>query len=127
MPANVLSRAASSRAASARLFCVRGLAGGKCQEVLEKNATITRVVRMLPTRAALVPVFERFLEMKLHGVNQLSLTALHHHLVTTEIRRRQQFETFRNAIELQPMVLPHAKNARRCLRVSKVDVLENRI
>src|SRR6185295_11956933 len=105
MPANISSRAASSRAASARLFCVRGLAGGKCQEVLEKDATITRVVWMLPTRAVLVPVFKRFLEMKLHGVDQLTVSALHHHLVATEIRRRQKFETIGYAIELQPVVL----------------------
>src|SRR5829696_2322658 len=127
MPAKIGSRAASSRAASARLFCVRGLAGGKSQEVFEKDTTVARLVWMFPTRAALVPVFKRFLEMKLDGIDQLTVSALHHHLVTTEIRRRQQFEALRYTIELQPVVLPHAKNAPRRLRVRTVDVLENRI
>src|SRR5215213_10892680 len=63
--------------------------------------------------------------MKLDRVNQLPATALHHHLVATEIRRGQQFEAFGNAIELQAVVLPDTQNARGCVRLRAVDVFEN--
>src|ERR1041385_1617071 len=82
---------------------------------------------MLPARPVLVPIFERLLEMKLHGVNQLPLSALHHHLVATEIRRREQLESFRHAIDLQSMVLPDAQDTRRRLRIHAVNVREDRI
>src|SRR5690242_3577584 len=65
--------------------------------------------------------------MKLHGVDQLAASTLDHHLVATEIRSREQLETFRNAIELQAVVLPDAQDARRRLRIRAVDVFEDRI
>src|ERR1051325_8189549 len=80
---------------------------------------------MLPARAVLVPVFERLLEMKLHRVDQLPVRALHHHLVATEIRRREQLETFRHAIELQAVILPHAQDARRRSGFHAVDVFKD--
>src|SRR5262245_24978517 len=80
---------------------------------------------MFPTRAVLVPVFERLLEVKLHGVDQLPTLTLHHHLVTTEIRSREQLKTFRHAIELQAVVLPDAQDTRRRVRLHTVDVRED--
>ena len=58
--------------------------------------------------------------MKLDRVDQLSTGALDHHLIAAEIRSREQLETFRNAIELQPVVLPYVQDVRatrivRCL------------
>ena len=95
---------------------------GNSQEILEEDTTIARVVWMLPARATLVPVFEGFFEMKLDRVDQLTISSLHHHLVATEIRRREEFEALWYAIELQPVVLPHAQNPRHRLRFSTVDV-----
>src|SRR5215213_1419063 len=99
---------------------------GKNQEVLEQDATIARVIWMLPARAALVPVFERLFEMELDRVDHLPLSALHHHLVATEIRRRQQLETFRYAVELQTVILPDTQDACGRFRI-RIDVFENRI
>src|ERR1044071_7871290 len=82
---------------------------------------------MFPSRAALVAVFKRFLEVKLHRVDELATRPLHHHLVTTEIRGRQQFEIFGNAIELQTVILPDSQDTRGCFRIRAVDVLEDRI
>src|SRR5688500_13235740 len=65
--------------------------------------------------------------MKLHCVNHLSLSALYHHLVAAEIRRRQKFESLRHAIELQAMVLPHAQDACGRVRVGAIDVREDGI
>src|ERR1044072_7384507 len=134
MFANSRSRAASSRAASARVFCVstgcsmsvalvragtlplisRGCVLRTClwlpygracgaqvvassrtrlrrstrreqQEILEEDAAVARFVRMFPARAALVPVFKRLLEMKLHRIDQLAVAALDHHLISAEV------------------------------------------
>src|SRR5690349_12974943 len=82
---------------------------------------------MLPARAALVPVFKRFFEMKLDRVDQLPVSALHHHLVAAEIRRREQLESCRNAIELQAVILPDTQDTRGRIRFRAVDVFENRI
>src|SRR5689334_13499711 len=65
--------------------------------------------------------------MKLDRVDQLPVSTLHHHLVATEIRRGEQFETFRDAIELQPVILPDAQDARGRFRIRAVDVSEDRI
>src|SRR6185369_6172700 len=67
--------------------------------------------------------------MKLDGVNQLPIAALDHHLVAAEIRRGEQLESFRNSIELQPVVLPDAENPStpRLLWISARDVLKDRI
>jgi len=62
------------------------LAGRQEQEVLKQDAAVARFVGMFPACAALVPVFERLLEMKLDRVDQLAVAALDHHLVATEIR-----------------------------------------
>src|SRR6185295_18151054 len=88
------------------------LTGREQQEVLEQDAAVARFVRMFPTRAALVPVFKRFLEMKLDRVDQLAIAAFDHHLVAAEVRRRQQLETLRHAIELQSVVLTNVQDVR---------------
>ena len=80
---------------------------------------------MLPARAVLVPVFERLLEVKLHGIDQLPVVSLHHHLVTTEIRSREQLKSFRHAIELQAVILPDAQDTRGRRRLHAVDVRED--
>src|SRR5829696_2230085 len=65
--------------------------------------------------------------MKLHGVNQLSVSAFDHHLVATEIRRSQELKTVGHAIKLQTVILPHAKDAWRRVWIGAVDVREDRI
>src|SRR5215213_9632550 len=65
--------------------------------------------------------------MKLDRVDQLSTSALHHHLVAAEIRRREKLESFRDAIELQAVILPDAQDPRRSFRIRAVDVFEDRI
>ena len=72
--------------------------------------------------------------MKLHGIDQLAVVALDHHLVTTEIRCCEQLKSFRNSIELQPVVLPDPQYAstvcllrRRSVWVYTRDVLKDRI
>src|ERR1044072_8595603 len=55
------------------------------QEILEEDAAVARFVRMFPARAALVPVFKRLLEMKLHRIDQLAVAALDHHLIAAEV------------------------------------------
>ena len=65
---------------------------------------------MLPTRAVLVPVFERFLQMKLNAVDQLALGAFDHHLVFGEIGSRQQLEIIGYPVELKAVILPHAQD-----------------
>ena len=51
------------------------------EKVFKKNAAVARFVLVFPARAAPVPVFERLLQVKLDGVDQLSLVAFDHHLV----------------------------------------------
>src|SRR5215213_2316377 len=65
--------------------------------------------------------------MKLDGVNQLSLSALHHHLVATEIRRCEKLKSLGHAIELQAVVLPHTKDAWRRGWIGAVDIRKDRI
>src|SRR5829696_5009214 len=65
--------------------------------------------------------------MELHRINQLSVSALHHHLVATEVRRRQKLKSVGHAIELQAVVLPDAKDAWRRVRIGAVDVRKDRI
>src|SRR5262249_49560067 len=91
------------------------------------DASVARVVWMLPARAVLVPVFKRLLEVKLHRVDQLPVAALHHHLVATEIRSCEQFESFRHAIELQTVILPNTQDARGRVGIHAVEVREDRI
>ena len=55
------------------------------QKILKQNSSITRFVLMFPAGAALVPVFERFFEMKLDRIDQLAFRALDHHLVAAEV------------------------------------------
>lgn len=55
------------------------------QEIFKENAAVARFVLMLPARAALIPVLERLLQMKLDRVNQLPVAAFHHHLITAKI------------------------------------------
>src|SRR5436190_17310108 len=88
------------------------------QEVLKQNAAVAGLVRMLPARAALVPILEGFLQMKLDRVDQLAVRATHHHLIPAQIRRCQQLEAFGHPIELQTMVLPDTKNARIYFRLA---------
>src|SRR5258708_11293323 len=66
---------------------------------------------MFPTSAALIPVFKRFFEMKLDGVDQLAIRSLNHHLISAEIRSCEQSETSRNRIELQTVILPYSQDA----------------
>src|SRR6266550_2432014 len=82
------------------------------QKILKQNSSITRLVLMFPAGAALVPVFERFFEMKLNGIDQLAFRTFDHHLIAAEVGRRQQFESGRDLVELQAVVLPDAQDAR---------------
>src|SRR6266849_978283 len=82
------------------------------QEILKQSSAVTRFVLMFPARTALVPVFERFFEMKLDGIDQLAGGALDHHLIAAEVGCREQFETGRRLIDLQAVVLPDAQDAR---------------
>src|SRR5437764_6804474 len=66
---------------------------------------------MLPASRIAVPVFEGLFEMELDGVNELIVRTLDHHLVATQVRAGQQLKPFRNAIELQSVILPDAQNA----------------
>src|SRR5437764_621759 len=66
---------------------------------------------MLPASRIAVPVFERFFEMELDGVDELIVRTLDHHLVATQVRAGQQLKPFRHAIELQSVILPDAQNA----------------
>ena len=49
--------------------------------------------------------------MELDGVDELIVRTLDHHLVATQVRAGQQLKPFRNAIELQSVILPDAQNA----------------
>src|SRR6266850_3635835 len=84
---------------------------GQPQEILKQSSAIARFVLMFPASTALVPVFERFFEMKLDGIDQLAFGALDHHLISAEVGGREQFETGRHLIELQAVVLPDAQDA----------------
>src|SRR6185503_10603486 len=65
--------------------------------------------------------------MKLDRVDQLAVSALHHHLVAAEIRGCEKVESFGNAIELQAVILPDAQDTRGPFGIRAVDVFENRI
>src|SRR6266550_3988805 len=65
---------------------------------------------MLPTGGIAVPIFKRFLQMKLDRVNHLIAGSFDHHLIAAEIRSSKQLETVRHTIELQPMILPDAQD-----------------
>src|SRR5438093_8976198 len=88
---------------------------------------------MLPTGGVLIPVFERLFQVKLDGIDELVVTIPDHHLIATKIGSGQELESFRHAIELQSMILPHAKNSalfRIVLpdaRLRIVDAFENRV
>ena len=81
------------------------------KKILKQDPAVTRFVWVLPTGAALVPVFERFFEVKLHRINQLVINAANHHLIATEVRSCQQPKAVGNAIQLQSVILPNAQDA----------------
>ena len=58
---------------------------GQAQEILKQDSAVARFVRMFPAGAALVPIFKRFFQVKLNGVDQLVVAASNHHLVLAEI------------------------------------------
>src|SRR5437763_15001306 len=66
---------------------------------------------MLPASRIAMPVFEGLFEMELDGVDELIVRTLDHHLVATQVRAGQRLKPFRNAIELQSVILPDAQNA----------------
>ena len=70
-------------------FCTSVVLRFTCQreeeKVFEENTAVARFVLMLPAGAALVPIFEGFLEVELYGVDELTFVAFHHHLVTAKI------------------------------------------
>ena len=70
------------------------------KKVFKKDATIARLVWMFPARVTLVPVFERFFQMKLDRVDELAVPASNHHLIAAEVGGCQEIKTFRDAIEL---------------------------
>lgn len=82
------------------------------QEILEKNAAVARLVLMFPPGSALIPVFKRFFQVELHGVDQLALSPFDHHLIAAEVGGGQQLKPCRNAVELQAVILPHTQHAR---------------
>src|SRR5690242_3007266 len=83
------------------------------QEVFKDDAPITRLIRMLPACGARpVPILERFFEVKLDGIDELPVATLDHHLVAAEIGSGEESEAIGNVVELQPMILPDAKDAR---------------
>ena len=84
----------------------------EAEEILKQDPPIAGLILMLPAGAALVPVLKLFLQMKLDGVDELALAALDHHLVSAKIRRREQFKPLGDLIQLQSVILPHAKNSR---------------
>src|SRR5687768_6635083 len=84
----------------------------KLDKILEQNSAIPRFVLVLPTRARLIPIFERLLKVELYRVDQLTLIALHHHLVPAQVRGREKFESVGHLIELQPVILPDSEDTR---------------
>ena len=58
---------------------------GNPQEILKQNSPVARFVLVFPARAAVVPVFKRLFEMKLHRIDQLVAVALDHHLVSAKV------------------------------------------
>ena len=55
------------------------------EEVFKQDATVARLVLVFPASPALIPVFEGFLQMKLHRVDKLTVNAFDHHLVPAEV------------------------------------------
>src|ERR1051326_6688447 len=89
-PAALKSSRAAERACGAQVVAssrtrLRRSTRREQQEILEEDAAVARFVRMFPARAALVPVFKRLLEMKLHRIDQLAVAALDHHLIAAEV------------------------------------------
>ena len=82
------------------------------EEVCEKNSAIPGFILMFPACPALVPVFKRLLQMKLHCVDQLTVAAFHHHLIAAKIRGGEEFETGGYLIKLKTVILPDAQDAR---------------
>ncbi len=58
---------------------------GEFDKILEKNSAVTGFVLVFPARAGLVPIFERFLEVELYCVDQLTVVAIYHHLVAAKV------------------------------------------
>src|SRR5882724_5029169 len=81
------------------------------EKILEKDAAIARLVLVFPARAAFVPIFEGFFQVKLDRVDKLAVAAFDHHLVPTKIGSGEQTKTLRYAIQLQTMILPNAQHA----------------
>src|SRR5262249_15876142 len=75
---------------------------------------------MLPTRTVLVPIFKRFLEMKLNRIDELAIRALDHHLIAAKVGSCQKVKTVRYTVELQAVVLPNTQNAGRLRRFPSV-------
>lgn len=55
------------------------------EEILKKDSAVTRFVRVFPTRRVLVPILERLFQMKLNGIDQLTVRAFGHHLIAAQI------------------------------------------
>src|SRR5215510_9077985 len=66
------------------LRCLR-VGESETQKILEQNPSVARFIWVLPPRRVLVPVFERFFQMELDGIDQLMITTLDHHLVPAKI------------------------------------------
>ena len=64
-------------------FCRAGKR--QAQEILKQDSAVARFIRMFPAGAALVPIFKRFFEVKLNGVDQLVLAAFDHHLILAKV------------------------------------------
>src|SRR5919199_6341749 len=97
-------------AAVARLVGVRpegAAAGLLAQEAL---ALLGREVRVDAPEVAR-QVLERLLQVELHGVDELPVRALDHHLVAAQVGRGEQAEAFGDAVELEAVVLPDAQDA----------------
>ena len=84
---------------------------GKLEEVFKQNSAIAGFILMFPTRAALVPVFERLLEVKLNCVDELACVAFYHHLVAAEVRSCEKLKAVGEGAQLQTVVLPDSENA----------------
>src|SRR5687767_12190648 len=103
------------------------------QEVLEEDAAVARLVGVGPERAgarlltqealALLgrevrvdalevarQILKRLFEVELHGVDELAVGPLDHHLVAAEVRGREELEALWQPRELQAVVLPHAED-----------------
>src|ERR1043166_2934802 len=88
---------------------------------------------MIPECLWPTPILERFLDVELHGINELALGAPNHHLYWAEISDRERRKSVRKPIEHEAVVLPYAQNSlstadvRARIAVSLVDSIEDRV